>query len=101
MYMFPNDEEIWLEDSIHHGIGMEKFEDLQSMEDGRNRVHIAVNTLKSCFLLLNRYAEETTKMYDVPLLISSQGKNKQLVKAGVGLAHWKPRNYSEATQAYL
>ncbi|KAJ9565199.1 LOW QUALITY PROTEIN: hypothetical protein OSB04_001165 [Centaurea solstitialis] len=88
--MFPEDEEIWVKNLVQYAVGMDKFEELQSMEDTRNMIHIVIDTLKSCFLLLNGSVEDTTKMHDVvrdmALLIVSQDETKLVVKVGIGLA---------------
>ncbi|PWA66841.1 NB-ARC domains-containing protein [Artemisia annua] len=100
--MFPEDADIELENLVQYGIGLEKFDDLQSIEDARNRVQIAVNTLKSSCLLLDGDGKGTTKMHDVvrdmALLIASEGNKKTVVEAGKGLSQWHPRN---ATESYI
>nr|GEV54514.1 NB-ARC domains-containing protein [Tanacetum cinerariifolium] len=100
--MFPEDANIELENLVQYGIGLDKFDDLQSIEDARNRVQIAVNTLKSSFLLFDGDGKGTTKMHDVvrdmALLIASEGSDKIEVMSGKGLSQWHPRN---ATESYI
>nr|XP_043638176.1 probable disease resistance protein At4g27220 [Erigeron canadensis] len=96
--MFPEDYIIPLEDLVFFGVALEKFDDLDSIEDARSRVQNAVNILTSSGLLLNVGNEEVTKMHDVvrdvALLIASEGNNKFLVKAWQGLTEWLPRDTS-------
>ncbi|PWA98818.1 NB-ARC domains-containing protein [Artemisia annua] len=96
--MFPEDFNIPLESLAHYGVGLEIFEDLDSMEDARNGVRHAVKILKSTCLLLHGDDESAVKMHDVvrevALLIASKGSNKFLVKAGIDLTEWQPRTKS-------
>nr|XP_043638309.1 probable disease resistance protein At4g27220 [Erigeron canadensis] len=97
--LFGEDHNISFEDMAIYGVGLEKFDDLESMEDARDRVRNAVNILTSCGLLLkSELGEGFTKMHDVvrdvALLIASQSNNKFLVKDRQGLTEWLPRNNS-------
>nr|XP_043638302.1 probable disease resistance protein At4g27220 [Erigeron canadensis] len=96
--LWEEDFNVSLEDLVFYGVGLEKFNDLDSIEDARGRVRNAVNTLTSSGLLLNSKQEGCTKMHDVvrdvALLIASEGNNKFLVKAGQGLTEWLPRDTS-------
>nr|XP_043638322.1 probable disease resistance protein At4g27220 [Erigeron canadensis] len=97
--MFPDDYTISLEDLVYCMVGLNKFDDLESMEDARNRVRNVVNMLTSSCLLLNLEDDKGfTKMHDVvrdvALIIASQGNTKFLVKAGQGLIEWLPRDTS-------
>ncbi|GKF34731.1 NB-ARC domains-containing protein, partial [Tanacetum coccineum] len=92
------DSNIPFERLAYYGVGLKIFKDLDSMEDARNRVRLAVKILKSTCLLLDGYDESTVKMHDVvrevALLLASKGSNKFLVKAGIGLTVWQPRTES-------
>nr|XP_043638321.1 probable disease resistance protein At4g27220 [Erigeron canadensis] len=93
--MFPENYNIPLEALVYYMVGLCKFDDLESMEDARDRVRNAVNMLTSSCLLLNVEADEGfTKMHDVDhdvaLLIASKDKNKYMVKAGKYLTEWLP-----------
>nr|GEV16175.1 NB-ARC domains-containing protein [Tanacetum cinerariifolium] len=96
--MFPDDYDIPLELLAQYGVGLEIFKDLDTMDDARNGVRHAVKILKSTCLLLDGDDKLTVKMHDVvrevALLIASKGSNKFLVKAGIGLTEWQPRNKS-------
>ncbi|PWA95369.1 NB-ARC domains-containing protein [Artemisia annua] len=95
--MFPEDEEILLENLVLYAVGLAKFHGLKSMEDARQRVKDAVKILTSSGLLLNLDDKTRTKMHDVvrdvALSIASQGdgKNRFLVEAKKGLTEWLPR----------
>ncbi|GKE96500.1 disease resistance protein-like protein [Tanacetum coccineum] len=92
--MFKEDELIDLESLVEYGVGLGIFNNLDSIQDARHRVQIAVDTLKSSFLLLSMddevFMHEVVR--DVALLITSKGKEKFLVMAGKELMEWKPRN---------
>ncbi|GJX07801.1 disease resistance protein-like protein [Tanacetum coccineum] len=92
--MFKEDELIDLESLVEYGVGLGIFNNLDSIQDARHRVQIAVDTLKSSFLLLSIddevFMHEVVR--DVALLITSKGKEKFLVMAGKELMEWKPRN---------
>nr|XP_043635330.1 probable disease resistance protein At4g27220 [Erigeron canadensis] len=92
--MFPEDWNILLEDLVYYCVGLQKFDDLDSIEDARGRVQNAVNTLTSSGLLLKSYTNARTIMHDVvrdvARLIASQGENKFLVKAQQPLREWLP-----------
>nr|XP_043639322.1 probable disease resistance protein At4g27220 [Erigeron canadensis] len=96
--LWAEDETIFLEDLVVYGVGLEKFDNLDSIEDARSKVQNAVNILISSGLLLNCKTKKWTKMHDVvrdvALLIASEGNNKFMVKAGHGLTEWLPRNKS-------
>ncbi|XP_071741208.1 probable disease resistance protein At4g27220 [Rutidosis leptorrhynchoides] len=95
--MYPEDSQIWLEELVHYGVGLEKFKELENMEDARSSVQNAVNILKSSSLLLDaknggQYAKMHDVVRDVALLIASKGKTNFLVMAKKGLTKWLPRN---------
>nr|XP_043636979.1 probable disease resistance protein At4g27220 [Erigeron canadensis] len=94
--LFANDQDIFLEYLVWYGMGLEKFDDVESIQDARGRVQNAVNILISSGLLMNSAYDGCTKMHDVvrdvALLIASQGDNKFLVREG--LTEWLPRDTS-------
>nr|XP_043638284.1 probable disease resistance protein At4g27220 [Erigeron canadensis] len=96
--LFPEDHQITFEELVFYGVGLEKFDNLDSIEDARGRVQNAVNILTSSGLLLNVMSAGVTKMHDVvrdvALLIASQGNEKFLVKSGKGLTEWLPLKYN-------
>nr|XP_043638301.1 probable disease resistance protein At4g27220 [Erigeron canadensis] len=96
--LFPEDDDISLEDLICYGWGLGKFDDPDSIEVARAKVRIAVDVLTSSGLLLNGTYDGCTKMHDivrdVALLIASQDNNNFLVEAGKGLKEWLPTQNS-------
>ncbi|CAH1436022.1 unnamed protein product [Lactuca virosa] len=99
--MFKQAGSVYLTDLVSYGVGLAIFSDLISLQDARNRVQIAVDTLKSSFLLLPSEIIQCVQMHDVvrdvALLIASKGKDKFFVAVGKGLTEWKPRkNTSES-----
>nr|GEW92960.1 NB-ARC domains-containing protein [Tanacetum cinerariifolium] len=63
--LFPEDNDISLETLAFYAVGLQFFKDLDSFEDARNRVRLAVKILKSTCLLLDVKDEFTTKMHDI------------------------------------
>ncbi|KAL4578647.1 hypothetical protein LXL04_014775 [Taraxacum kok-saghyz] len=100
--MFKEDGIIRLNDLVNYGVGLGIFNNLDSITDARYRVEIAVDTLKSTFLLLPEEDDSTVRMHDVvrdvALLIASKGIDNFLVKAGKGLTEWQSRN--NTSQSY-
>ncbi|PWA52336.1 NB-ARC domains-containing protein [Artemisia annua] len=93
--MFPEDTLIPVERLTHYMVGLRQLHVINNIEDARNRVRIAVDTLRSTFLLLDGNNEFTTKMHDVvrdvALIIASEDNNNYFVRAGFGLMKWWPR----------
>ncbi|KAF3445369.1 hypothetical protein FNV43_RR10545 [Rhamnella rubrinervis] len=66
--LFPEDYDIPIETLVRYGKGLRIFQDTDTMEETRNRVHSLVQTLKRCFLLVDsnkEFKEEYVKMHDV------------------------------------
>lgn len=93
--LFPEDFKIEVEDLVRYGIGLGLFEDADTIEDARNELHMLVNNLKDCSLLLDA-GEQFVKMHDmvrdVALWIASKGSNVFMGKAGNGLKEWPKRD---------
>ncbi|XP_071741183.1 probable disease resistance protein At4g27220 [Rutidosis leptorrhynchoides] len=90
---FPEESRILLEDLVQYMVGLEKFKELESMEDARSRVQNAVHILKSSSLLLGyNYIKMHDVVRDVALFIATGGTHNFLVMAGKGLTEWLPRN---------
>lgn len=86
--LFPEDYSIHLENLVRYGIGLGLFEDADTIVDARNELHLLVNNLKDCCLLLDA-GDQFVKMHDivrdVSLWIASKGKNVFMGKDGNGL----------------
>lgn len=61
----PEWHNIRVEDLVRHGLGLGLYKEIQSMEDGRNRVESLIYELKSYFLLLDSNRKGSVKMHDV------------------------------------
>ncbi|KAM0044601.1 putative P-loop containing nucleoside triphosphate hydrolase, leucine-rich repeat domain superfamily [Helianthus debilis subsp. tardiflorus] len=104
--MFPEDGNIGLKTLTHYGLALGIFNNPDSIHDTKDIVQLAVESLKSSFLLLpaefffedNRREEEEElfKMHDLvrdmALFITFKGDDKFLVKSGKGLREWQPRS---------
>ncbi|KAJ6752274.1 hypothetical protein OIU85_002678 [Salix viminalis] len=91
--LFPEDYNIPIEDLMRVGYGL--HQDVESIEDTRKQVHVAINTLKDCCMLLGTEFEGYVKMHDlvrdVAIQIASSKEHGFMVKAGIGLKEW-PRS---------
>ncbi|CAI9264664.1 unnamed protein product [Lactuca saligna] len=97
--LFGEDEIIDTLRLAEYGVGLRIFDNLDSINDAKKRVEMAVDTLTSSSLLLLEPGDKV-KMHDVvrdvALLVtsSSEGEEKEkfLVEAGKDLTEWQPRN---------
>ncbi|KAJ0638941.1 putative P-loop containing nucleoside triphosphate hydrolase, leucine-rich repeat domain superfamily [Helianthus annuus] len=110
--MFPEDGNIGLKTLTHYGLALGIFNNPDSIHDTKDIVQLAVESLKSSFLLLpdikilpwddfffgdnRREEEEEFKMHDLvrdmALFINFKGDDKFMVKSGKGLREWQPRS---------
>ncbi|KAM0044609.1 putative P-loop containing nucleoside triphosphate hydrolase, leucine-rich repeat domain superfamily [Helianthus debilis subsp. tardiflorus] len=109
--MFPEDGSIGLKTLTRYGLALGIFNNPDSIHDTKDIVQLAVESLKSSFLLLpadidyyspvesllqQQEEEELFKMHDVvrdmALFITFKGDDKFLVKSGKGLREWQPRS---------
>ncbi|KAF5796085.1 putative P-loop containing nucleoside triphosphate hydrolase, leucine-rich repeat domain superfamily [Helianthus annuus] len=108
--MFPEDGNIGLKTLTHYGLALGIFNNPDSIHDTKDIVQLAVESLKSSFLLspvdiniyslvgfrLQQQEEELFKMHDLvrdmALFITFKGDDKFLVKSGKGLREWQPRS---------
>ncbi|KAM0044613.1 putative AAA+ ATPase domain, P-loop containing nucleoside triphosphate hydrolase [Helianthus debilis subsp. tardiflorus] len=108
--MFPEDGNIGLKRLTHYGFALGIFNNPDSIHDTKDIVQLAVDSLKSSFLLLNAVIvissvesrlqqeeeEEEFKMHDLvrdmALFNTFKGDDKFLVKSGKGLREWQPRS---------
>ncbi|XP_035831777.1 disease resistance protein UNI isoform X2 [Helianthus annuus] len=105
--MFPEDGTIGLRRLTHYGLALGIFNNLDSnIQDAKDRVQVAVDSLKSSFLLLPGKEDEEVeeqekfKMHDLvrdmAMLITSKGNDKFWVQSGKGLIEWQPKKYLES-----
>ncbi|KAL9403450.1 hypothetical protein Peur_000422 [Populus x canadensis] len=90
--LFPEDYNIPIEDLTRYAVGYGLHQDVESIEDAREKVHAEIKTLKDCFMLLGTETEEHVKMHDlvrdVAIQIASSKEYGFMVKAGIGLKEW-------------
>ncbi|XP_073305089.1 probable disease resistance protein At4g27220 isoform X7 [Primulina huaijiensis] len=63
--LFPEDDDIRIEDLALLSFGLGTFEGINNIEDGRNRTYHLLERLRSRFLLMTGRNEEEVKMHDV------------------------------------
>ncbi|KAJ6314024.1 hypothetical protein OIU78_017642 [Salix suchowensis] len=89
------DYDIPIEDLTRYTVGYGLHQDMESIEDARKEVYVAIKTLKDCCMLLDTETEEKVKMHDlvrdVAIQITSSKEHGFMVKAGIGLKEW-PRS---------
>uniref|UniRef100_A0A6N2N7I4 Uncharacterized protein n=1 Tax=Salix viminalis TaxID=40686 RepID=A0A6N2N7I4_SALVM len=96
--LFPEDYDIPIEDLTRYTVGYGLHQDMDSIEDARKQVYVAIKTLKDCCMLLGTKTEEHVKMHDlvrdVAIQIASSKEHGFMVKAGTGLKEWPMSNKS-------
>jgi len=96
--LFPEDYNIPIEYLTRYAVGYGLHQDVESIEDARERVYVAIKNLKACCMLLGTKSEEYVKMHDlvrdVAIQIASSEKYGFMVKAGIGLEEWPMSNKS-------
>ncbi|CAO2821198.1 unnamed protein product [Amaranthus hypochondriacus] len=95
--LFPEDNDVRIEDLLRYGIGERLFSDAMSLDEARNRVHSIISNLKASCLLLCSTNRECVKMHDVfrdlAISIATSNDYSFMVKASSGLKEW-PSNFN-------
>ncbi|XP_011013199.1 PREDICTED: disease resistance protein At4g27190-like isoform X3 [Populus euphratica] len=89
--LFPEDYNIPVEDLTRYAVGYGLHQDGEPIEDAREQVHVAIQDLKACCLLLGTETEEHVKMHDLVRDVAIQIASEEygfMVKAGLGLEKW-------------
>ncbi|KAK1412694.1 hypothetical protein QVD17_34148 [Tagetes erecta] len=95
--MFPEDGDIDLERLRDYGVALGIFKNLDSILDAKDRVQVAIDSLKSSFLLSDsRFSIEDLftmhdLVHDMALVITSKGDSMFFVHSGKGLTEWPTR----------
>ncbi|ONI20611.1 hypothetical protein PRUPE_2G025200 [Prunus persica] len=83
--LFPEDYDVPIEYMVRYGLGREIFENANTIENARKRVHFFVGQLKRRFLLLDSEKEECIKMHDivrdVAISIASKDPHRFMVRS--------------------
>ncbi|KAA8524669.1 hypothetical protein F0562_011092 [Nyssa sinensis] len=94
--LFREDAEISIDDLVRYGMGLRVIQNVDTLEEARNRVHKLVGTLKTrCLLLEGSIDKNKVKMHDVIRDVGiSIAKDKEafLVKHGVDLKEWPEKD---------
>ncbi|KAJ4713064.1 Disease resistance protein [Melia azedarach] len=100
--LFPEDFKIPVEVLARYGIGLNWFENVDTVEEARNRAHAVVSSLTSSFLLMGTDEQGFVKMHDVvrdfAIAVASKLNNTFMVNAGIRLLDFPSRNtYADLT----
>uniref|UniRef100_A0A2N9EWZ6 Uncharacterized protein n=1 Tax=Fagus sylvatica TaxID=28930 RepID=A0A2N9EWZ6_FAGSY len=78
--LFPEDYYIDIEELTRYAMGLEEYEDVNSLDEARSQVRVAINQLQDSSLLLKGYTKQYVRMHDmvrdVALWIASKGENE-------------------------
>uniref|UniRef100_A0A6N2KNE6 NB-ARC domain-containing protein n=1 Tax=Salix viminalis TaxID=40686 RepID=A0A6N2KNE6_SALVM len=89
------DYDIPIEVLTRYTVGYGLHQDVESIEDVRKQVYVAIKTLKDCCMLLGTETEEMHDLVrDVAIQIASSKEYGFMVKAGTGLKEWPMNNKS-------
>ncbi|KAA8538887.1 hypothetical protein F0562_025579 [Nyssa sinensis] len=87
--LFPEDNDILIEDLVRYGMGLRLFENIHNLEEARDRALVLVDILKARCLLLAGNVEGSVRMHDVirdmALSVASKGEHVFLVKVATEL----------------
>ncbi|GMY31339.1 probable disease resistance protein At4g27220 [Fagus crenata] len=102
--LFPEDYDISIEELSRYAMGLEEYQDVNSLDEVRSQVHVAINHMRESALLLESdHGEEYVKMHDmvrdVALWIASKGENEFKLIAYTHLA--KNMNFERVTTISL
>ncbi|EXB66982.1 putative disease resistance protein [Morus notabilis] len=109
--LYPEGSDIRVEDLVRHGVGLQLYEGITSMEEGRDHVGALIEELKNRSLLLDSNKKECVKMHDVVRDValhiaclrfqqndSSRNENRFFVRHGVELNGWRSVDGTGAQQ---
>ncbi|WMV08363.1 hypothetical protein MTR67_001748 [Solanum verrucosum] len=81
--LFEEDGDIWTEELLRFGMGLDIFSGIKNIQGTRNRVCLLLEILKDCFLLSQGSDKNHVKMHDVvrdvAISIASEGEHKFMV----------------------
>ncbi|KAF5940722.1 hypothetical protein HYC85_021889 [Camellia sinensis] len=90
--LYAEDFNIPIEDIVRYGVGIELFENIDSVKEARDRVHAFVDDLKKGYLLMDGELEGYVKMHDVvrdvAISIASREEHSFMVRCDEALKEW-------------
>ncbi|XP_050225209.1 disease resistance protein At4g27190-like [Mercurialis annua] len=90
--VFPEDQDIDFENLVRYGVGEGSFNDVETLDEARDKMHAIIDNLKGCSLLMDSDREGCVKMHDVvrdvAIAIASGKEHGFMVKAYTGLKSW-------------
>ncbi|KAI7996977.1 Disease resistance protein [Camellia lanceoleosa] len=100
--LYAEDFNIPIEDIVRYGVGIELFENIDSIKEARDRVHGFVDDLKKGYLLMDGEQEGCVKMHDVvrdvAISIASREEHSFMVRCDEALKEWpekeRHKNYA-------
>ncbi|CAL5351125.1 unnamed protein product [Camellia sinensis] len=100
--LYAEDFNIPIEDIVRYGVGIELFENIDSVKEARDRVHGFVDDLKKGYLLMDGEQEGCVKMHDVvrdvAISIASREEHSFMVRCDEALKEWpekeRHKNYA-------
>ncbi|XP_028062975.1 disease resistance protein At4g27190-like [Camellia sinensis] len=100
--LYAEDFDIPIEDIVRYGVGIELFENIDSVKEARDRVHAFVDDLKKGYLLMDGQPEACVKMHDVvrdvAISIASREEHSFMVRCDDALKEWpekeRHKNYA-------
>ncbi|CAL5351030.1 unnamed protein product [Camellia sinensis] len=100
--LYAEDFNIPIEDIVRYGVGIELFENIDSVKEARDRVHAFVDDLKKGYLLMDGELEGYVKIHDVvrdaAISIASTKEHSFMVRCDEALKEWpekeRHKNYA-------
>ncbi|KAL7170096.1 hypothetical protein ACSBR2_035028 [Camellia fascicularis] len=100
--LYAEDFNIPIEVIVRYGVGIELFENIDSVKEARDRVHAFVDDLKKGYLLMDSEREGCVKMHDVvrdvAISIASREEHSFMVRCDEALKEWpekeRHKNYA-------
>ncbi|PHU05992.1 hypothetical protein BC332_26814 [Capsicum chinense] len=97
--LFEEYSNIWTEELLSYGTGLDIFSEPENLEHARNRVSNLLGTLKNCFLLSEVSGKNYVKMHDMvrdmAIHIASEGTHISMVSHDVNSKRFPRRNSYE------
>ncbi|XP_050224699.1 disease resistance protein At4g27190-like [Mercurialis annua] len=90
--VFPEDQDVDFENLVRYGVGERIFNDVETLDEARDRMHAIIDNLKGCSLLMDSDREGCVKLHDVvrdvAIAIALGNEHGFMVKTSTGLKGW-------------